>query len=112
MKELFPPLPITPGGKMKKKHFITIFIVAVIFLTLWFSDFLPKQIVKVVAGNYISNQVDGVDYKLKDVEYSPAHDCYFAYYVNEKEPNARTRNIGVYYRWFPVSVYFDSAYPG
>ncbi len=97
---------------MKKKHVVTIIIISVVFLALWFSEFLPKQVVKIVAGNYISKQEDSAKYKLKDVEYSPAHDCYFAYYQNENDSNAETRNIGVYYRWFPVKVYFDSAYPG
>lgn len=93
-----------------KRRIIIITVVA--FILLWFSDFLPKQVVKIVAGNYISKQEDGNDYKLKDVEYSPAHDCYFAYYYKKENPSGETRNIGVYYRWLPFDVYFDSAYPG
>lgn len=97
---------------MKNKRFITVIVIAIVFLALWFSGFLPEQVVKIVAGNYISKQKDGVEYKLKDVEYSPAHDCYFAYYADKNNPNVQTRNIGVYYRWLPVWVYFDSAFPG
>lgn len=97
---------------MKQKRLVAIFFIAVAFLALWFSDILPKQVVKVVANNYISKQEVSIEYRLKDVEYSPAHDCYFAYYENENDANAETRNIGIYYRWFPVWVYFDSAYPG
>ncbi|MGE4282832.1 MAG: hypothetical protein AB7G87_03850 [Clostridia bacterium] len=97
---------------MKKKRFVTIIVIVVGFLTLWSSGFLPKQMVKVVTGNYISKQEDGVEYRLKDVEYSSAHDCYFAYYMNKNDSNGETRNIGVYYRWLPVWVYFDSGSPG
>ena len=97
---------------MKKKRVVLILIIVVAFLTLWFSDYLPKQVVKIVAGNYISKQENSIKYRLIDVEYSSAHDCYFAYYQNENDSNAETRYIGVNYRWFPVWVYFDSAYPG
>jgi hypothetical protein len=97
---------------MKNKRFITIIVIVIVFLALWFSGVLPEEMVKVVAHNYISKHGDGVEYKFKNVEYSSAHDCYFAYYEYENDPNAETRNIGVYYRWFPVWVYFDSAFPG
>lgn len=96
---------------MKKKDLVTLSIIAIIFLTLWFSGFLPKQVARIVADNYIEAQGNNVEYKLKDVDYSSAHNCYFAYYLDENNPNAKTRNIGVYYRWLPLWVYFDSELP-
>lgn len=96
---------------MKKKRWIVTLIV-IGFLALWFSDVLPKQVVKLVASNYMSKQENGHNYKLKMVEYSPAHDAYFAYFNNATIPDQDARNIGVYYRWFPFHVYFDSYYPG
>lgn len=97
---------------MKKKKGLVIGIIILAFSILWFSDFLPKQVVKIVAGNYITRQENGDKYKLKEVEYSPAHDCYFAYFYEKENLEGKTRNIGVYYRYFPISVYFDSASPG
>lgn len=95
-----------------KKRGVVIAVVIVCFLVLWFSDVLPKQVVKLVSSSYMSVQEDGDNYKLKMVEYSPAHDCYFAYFYDVKNPDGNTRNIGVYYRWLPFDVYFDSKFPG
>lgn len=97
---------------LKSKRRIVIVLAIVVFAALWFSDLLPRQAVKLVAGMYLAQQEDGRDYRLMDVEYSPAHDCYFAYFGHRENPAAETRNIGVYYRWLPFDVYFDSAYPG
>lgn len=97
---------------MKKKRTIIVFVVIIVFLAFWFSDILPKQVVKIVAANYISKQENSDAYILSYVEYSPAHDCYFAYYREKNNPNGETRNIGVYYRWLPFYVYYDSAHPG
>lgn len=96
--------------RKKKGLIISIFIFT--FLILWFLDFLPQQVVKIVAKGYISQQENGDRYKLKNVEYSPAHDCYFAYFYEKENPDGETRNIGVYYRYIPISIYFDSAYLG
>lgn len=97
---------------MKKKSGIIVTVLIVSFLMLWFSDVLPKQVVKLVSSSYMLKQEDGDSYKLKNVEYSPAHDCYFAYFYYEQDPEGNTRNIGVYHRWFPFDVYFDSKFPG
>ncbi|MFT4145281.1 MAG: hypothetical protein QM644_12565 [Mobilitalea sp.] len=95
---------------MKKKLIVSVILAA--FIILWFSDFLPKQVVKVVASNYISKQEDGDNYKFKLVEYSPAHDSYMVYFYDTENSDAELRNLGVYYRWFPFKVYYDSVFPG
>ncbi len=76
---------------MKRKQKILIGMTIIIFIGLWFSDVLPKQVVKMVAGNYISQQEKGKNYELDSVEYSPAYDCYFAYYKDKRNPNVNTR---------------------
>ncbi|MDF2544585.1 MAG: hypothetical protein K0S47_4303 [Herbinix sp.] len=96
---------------MKKRRFGIIFIIAVIFLILWFSEILPKQVVKFIADNYITNQENSEDYTFNEVVYSPAQDCYFAYYTYKKDPKS-LRYVGVRYRWFPMSVFYDSNSPG
>lgn len=98
--------------KSKSKKTIIMIITVIIFMLLWFSEFLPKQVVRVVADYYLSRQEDSKNYRFINVEYSAAYDCYFAYYYKKEAPNGETRNIGVYYRWLPFQVYFDSAYPG
>jgi hypothetical protein len=74
---------------------ITIMVIG--FVLLWFSDFLPQRVAEVVASGYMSKQEDG-------------NDCYMVYF--EDESGARQRNIGIYWRYFPFNVYFDSDYPG
>lgn len=97
---------------MKKRIIMMTFITTLIilFCVLWFSEILPKQVAQLVASSYMNHQEDGSDYQVLDVEYSPAHDSYFVYFINQK--NKHQRNIGVYYRLFPYKVYFDSNYPG
>ena len=93
---------------MKKKRICIVLGIVAIFLIMWFSKFLPKQVVKLVAINYMSQQEDGSMFKLKEVDYSSAHNAYFAYFDNNENLNEETRNIGIYYKWFPFYVYFDS----
>lgn len=87
---------------------ITIMVIG--FVLLWFSDFLPQRVAEVVASGYMSKQEDGNEYDLIGADYSNAHDCYMVYF--EDESGARQRNIGIYWRYFPFNVYFDSDYPG
>ena len=93
---------------MKKKRICMVLSIVIIFLLMWFSKFLPKQVVKLVAINYMSQQEDGSMFKLKEVGYSSAHGAYFAYFNNNQNLNEEIRNIGIYYKWFPFCVYFDS----
>jgi len=90
---------------MKK---IIVFILILILVTLWFSDILPLQVAKVTAIIYMRQVEDHEDFQLIDAEYSPAHDTYFVYFKS----GDINRNIGIYYRYFPFEVYFDSFYPG
>lgn len=101
----------THKNKMvKNKRLISIITVVIVTVTLlWFSDILPKKVAEVVAINYVSKQEDGNNYKVTGVDYSPAHNCYFVYFVNN---DYEQRNIGIYYRYFPFDAYYDSKYPG
>ncbi len=101
---------------LKKKIITLVFgTLCLVFLVLWFSDVLPKQAAKSAAESYMENQLYGEFYKAEYVEYSPAHDSYFVYFSGGPNPEGEmgtTRHIGVYYRYFPVSVWYDSMYPG
>ena len=55
-------------------------------------------------------QDGGKNYEVSGADYSPAYDCYFVYFVNDG--SSKQRNIGIYYRYFPFVIYFDSNYPG
>lgn len=94
----------------KRKKCVALGIIA-IFLMMWFSKCLPKQVVKLVAINYMAQQEDGAKFILKEVDYSSAHNAYFAYFDNQEDMDGETRNIGIYYKWFPFYVYFDSQKP-
>lgn len=76
-------------------------------LLLWFSDILPIQVAKIVASIYIRGETTE-DFQIIGADYSPAHDAYFVYFKS----GDHQRNIGIYYRYFPFDVYFDSYYPG
>ncbi len=89
--------------------------VCVAFLLFWFSGILPKTAAKSSAEKYMNNQLYGEYYNAEYVEYSPAHDSYFVYFSGGPNPSGEmgtTRHIGVYYRFFPFFVWYDSMYPG
>ncbi len=92
----------------KKKILLGICITLIILLILWFSGLLPKQVAKLLAYNYMSNQEDSAGYEFVDIEYSSAHDSYFVYYVlngNEEDK----RNLEIPYKFFPFGgVFWDS----
>ena len=99
-----------------KKKIITVFLVFVlVFALLWFSDILPAQAAKIAAKSYMKEQLYGEHYKIEYSEYSPAHDSYFVYFSGGPNPEGKigtTRHVGVYYRYFPFFVWYDSMYPG
>lgn len=89
--------------------------VCVIVLALWFSDILPKAIAESVAEKYMENQLYGEFYDVEYAEYSPAHDSYFVCFSGGPNPEGEmgtTRHVGVYYRYFPFFVWYDSINPG
>lgn len=97
--------------KIRKRRQITAIVIVVVLALVvgWFSDGLPKVIVKQMADCHLAQNGGDDELVFQFVEYSPAHDSYFAHYVDS---DGDYRNIGVYYRWFPIDVYFDSEYPG
>ncbi len=98
-------------NKTKNKNKVIIITALLIaFLLLWFSDILPLKVADAISISYISKQNDGREYSVIGSDYSPAHDCYFVYF--SKSENSKQRNIGIYYRFLPFDVYFDSYYPG
>lgn len=101
---------------MKNKKFSAFLgIICAAILILWFSGILPKQFAKSAAEKYMENQLYGEFYDAEYAEYSPAHDSYFVYFSGGPNPSGEmgtTRHIGVYYRWFPFFVWYDSMYPG
>ena len=101
---------------VKKKLSLVLVILCLAFLILWFSDILPKQVAKSVAEKYMKNEVlYGEQYHAEYAEYSPAHDSYFVYFSGGLNPSGEmgtTRHVGVYYRYFPFFVWYDSMFPG
>lgn len=101
---------------VNKKLALILGIFCAVFLVLWFSGILPKECAKSAAENYMKNDVlYGEYYKAEYAEYSPAHDSYFVYFSGGPNPSGEmgtTRHIGVYYRYFPFFVWYDSMYPG
>lgn len=101
---------------LKKKAFVLLAgLLFAVLLLLWFSGILPKEAAKISAEKYMENQLYGEFYKVRYAEYSPAHDSYFVYFSGGPNPNGEmgtTRHIGVYYRWLPFFVWYDSMYPG
>ncbi len=97
---------------MKRETKWIVFACLLILVVLWFTDVLPLQAAKAVAEGYMAKQEDGRQYTLVDAEYSPAHDCYFVYFMEKKSGFPKQRNVGVLYRYFPFFPAFDSAYPG
>ena len=100
---------------MKKKTNVVIGIFCAVFVVLWFSGVLPKLAAKSAAEKYMESQLYGEYYKAEYTEYSPAHDSYFVYFSGGPNPSGEmgtTRHIGVYYRYFPFFVWYDSMYPG
>ena len=99
-----------------KKLSLVLGIFCIAFLILWFSDILPKHIAKSVAEKYMKSEVlYGEFYETEYAEYSPAHDSYFVYFSGGPNPSGEmgtTRHIGVYYRFFPFFVWYDSMSPG
>ena len=100
----------------KVKSSLAAGIVCIAFAVLLFSGFLPKQCAISAAEAYMKNEVlYGEYYHAEYAEYSPAHDSYFVYFSGGPNPEGEmgtTRHIGVYYRWFPFFVWYDSMYPG
>lgn len=101
---------------VSKKLSLVLGILCAAFLILWFSDILPKAAAKSVAEKYMKNEVlYGEQYHAEYAEYSPAHDSYFVYFSGGPNPSGEmgtTRHIGVYYRYFPFFVWYDSMFPG
>ncbi len=101
---------------MKKKTVTMIAgLLCTVLLLLWFGGILPKEAAKIAAENYMKNQLYGEQYEVRYAEYSPAHDSYFVYFSGGPNPEGEmgtTRHIGVYYRWFPFFVWYDSINPG
>lgn len=100
---------------MKKKIYSAIIIFCAAFVILWFSGILPKQAAAFAAEKYMESQLYGEYYEAEYAEYSPAHDSYFVYFSGGPNPSGEmgtTRHIGVYYRYFPFFVWYDSMYPG
>lgn len=98
-----------------KKLSAIIGAVMLIFAIFWFSGILPKEFAKSSAEKYMKNQLYGEFYEAEYAEYSPAHDSYFVYFSGGPNPSGEmgtTRHIGVYYRYFPFFVWYDSMYPG
>lgn len=87
-----------------------IVVVSIVLAYLWFSDYLPLKVSEAMATRYLLNQENGNKYELIGSDYSSAHDCYFVYFINEE--TSEQRNIGIYYRFLPINIFFDSAYPG
>jgi hypothetical protein len=98
--------------KRKKRIQKTAVIVIILTLmTMWFTDLLPEQVAKLLATHYMSSEPNGASYDVVDVSYSPAKDCYYVYFNNGLETPPE-RIIGVYHRYFPIDVFYDSHYPG
>lgn len=100
---------------MKKKIYCAVCILLAAFVVLWFSGFLPKLAATSAAEKYMKAQLYGEYYEAEYAEYSPAHDSYFVYFSggpNSSGEMGTTRHIGVYYRYFPFFVWYDSMYPG
>ena len=99
-----------------KKLSLVLGIFCAVFMILWFSGILPKAAAKSVAEKYMKNEVlYSEQYHAEYAEYSPAHDSYFVYFSGGPNPSGEmgtTRHIGVYYRFFPFFVWYDSMYPG
>lgn len=98
-----------------KKAYLFLGVLCVLFLVLWFSDILPKAAAKSAAEKYMNEQLYGEFYDAEYAEYSPAHDSYFVYFSGGPNPDGKmgtTRHVGVYYRYFPFFVWYDSMYPG
>ena len=100
----------------KVKLSFAVGVLCLAFLILWFSGILPKEAAKLSAERYMKNEVlYGEFYHAEYAEYSPAHDSYFVYFSGGPNPSGEmgtTRHIGVYYRFFPFFVWYDSMYPG
>ena len=101
---------------MKNKALrIAVGSLCLVLLLLWFGGILPKEAAKISAREYMDQQLYGEFYRVQYAEYSPAHDSYFVYFSGGPNPNGEmgtTRHIGVYYRWLPFFVWYDSMYPG
>ena len=100
---------------MKNIIRITAGLLCVLLAVLWISEVIPKAIAKSAAESYMQNRLYGEFYDAEYVEYSPAHASYFVYFSGGPNPSGEigtTRHIGVYYRWFPFFVWYDSMYPG
>ena len=100
---------------MQKKFTLIIGSICAVFLVLWFSGVLPKYVAKTVAESYMKEQLYGEFFDAEYAEYSPAHDSYFVYFSGGPNPEGEmgtTRHIGVYYRYFPFFVWYDSIDPG
>ncbi|MBR3952483.1 MAG: hypothetical protein IKJ82_02565 [Oscillospiraceae bacterium] len=101
---------------MKKKLFaVAAGLLCAALLLLWFCGFLPEKAAIKAAEKYMENQLYGEFYKAEYAEYSPAHDSYFVYFSGGPNPSGEmgtTRHIGVYYRWLPFFVWYDSINPG
>ena len=99
----------------ERKLSLVIGVICAAILVFWFSGILPKQFAKSAAERYMDEQLYGEFYDAEYVEYSPAHDSYFVYFSGGPNPSGEmgtTRHIGVYYRFFPFFVWYDSMYPG
>lgn len=94
---------------MKKRRRYFPIIIALCTLTiLWFSGLLPKEAAKIAANNYMSKQEDGHLYEFNTIEYSSAHDSYFASY-SLKGDNEKSRGLEIPYRYSPFfGIYKDS----
>ncbi|GFN35281.1 hypothetical protein [Tepidimicrobium xylanilyticum] len=85
------------------KKLIIIYIIG-IMLILWIGGFVPKQIGKFYAINYVKKNYPHKDLIFHDIDYSPIHESYF---VSFKDSNGKVYSFELYPRYLPVSIQFD-----
>lgn len=101
---------------MKQKIFRLIAVILIPAAAMLFlSGIIPEAFAKASAARYLKGRPYGEYYRAEYAEYSPAHDSWFVYFSGGPNPLGEpgtTRHIGVYYRWIPFFVWYDSMNPG
>lgn len=94
--------------KGKRKAWI-IFVLLVTLVILIASGILPHYLATGIAIIHMSSLSDGEDYHYVMTEYSSAHDAYFVHFISDTN---QERRLGLYHRYVPTHVFYDSDYPG
>lgn len=85
----------------KKIIIVTIILILVAILGLWFSGIIPKQIAKISATNYLKKNFPKIQLEYVDIEWSSS---FGGYSIKFKDENNETYSFIMNNKYFPIAL--------